>query len=123
MNNRFVSIPHWFVGKALFFFEYNLNLVDDQSCGSLYAFVEVMKSHKTSPCTKKIPMVQPFTNNETKKHAILDVADIRSIVGLLQKVDIKNKTPEATNWFYVVSPSTSFDNDMAQNAGKLSDLL
>lgn len=58
-------------------------------------------------------MVQPFCNNDTKKYAVvLDVADIGLIVGLIQKTNIVNNKVESANWFYVISPSTAFDQDM-----------
>lgn len=123
VNHRFESVAHWFVGRLLFFFEYDLELVEGREYGSLYAIVEVMKLHKTSPHTKSIPMVQPFRNNDTKKYAVLDVADIRSVVGLIQKTDVVNNKVESANWFYVISPSTAFDQDMSVNAGKIGDLL
>ncbi|KAI8640490.1 hypothetical protein BD408DRAFT_434132 [Parasitella parasitica] len=123
VNRQFVPMPHWFVGKALFFFEANLDLVEGQAHGSLYAFVEVMKNHKTSPYSKYVPMVQPSREDETKKYAVSDVADIRTIAGLIQKTDIKNNRAESSNWYFVISPSSAFDQDMSVNAGKLSDLL
>jgi hypothetical protein len=119
-------VPHWFVGKVLFYFEYDLQLAirdNGISCGSLYAIVEVMKHHQTSPHSKNIPMVQPFRENETKKFVVIDVADIVSVVGLLQKTDLVNRNIESSNWFYVISPSTAFDTNMASYSGKLGDLL
>jgi hypothetical protein len=123
LNNRLQSIPHWYVGKLLFFFEIDLELVEGRNCGSFYALVEVMKHHKTSAHSKAIPMVQPFGENETKKFAVLDAADIISTIGLVQKTELKNNLVESSNWFYVISPSTAFDGDMSRNAGKISDLL
>ena len=123
INNCNVSVAHWFVGKLLFFFEYNLQLNSSDECGSLYAIVEVMKTHKTSPYSKSIPMVQPFVAGQVKKYAVIDVADIKSVVGLIQKTEIRNRQVDSTNWFYVISPSTAFNVDMASCAGKLSELL
>jgi hypothetical protein len=61
---------------------------------------------------------------ETKKYAVLDVADIRSTVDLIQKAEIKrNNKVESSNWYYDISPSTAFNNDMLVNAGKISELL
>jgi hypothetical protein len=68
-------------------------------------------------------MVQPFREDESKKYAVVDVADIRTIAGLIQKTDIKNNRPESSSWYFVISPSSAFDQDMSANAGKLSDLL
>ncbi|CEP20180.1 hypothetical protein [Parasitella parasitica] len=85
LNHHFVPVSHWFVGKTLIYFEANLDLAPGQTCVSLYAFVEVMKIHKASPYAKYIQMVQPFRDHETKKFAVLDVADIRTITGLIQK--------------------------------------
>jgi hypothetical protein len=116
------SIPHWYVGKLLFFFEIDLALVQGRNCGSFYAVVEVMKSHKTALHSKSIPLVQPFRENEAKKYAVIDVADIISTVGLIQKTDLVNKEVVSSNWYYVISPSTAFDEDMSKNAGKINDL-
>ena len=117
------SIPHWFVGKLLFFFEYDLELAGDKQQGSFYAIVEVMKAHKTASQSKSIPLIQPFSETESKKYAVLDVADIISTVGLIQKTKISNKKIETSNWFYVISPSTAFHKDMSVNAGKINELL
>lgn len=70
-------------------------------------------------------MVQPFGSNNTKKYAVLDVADIRSVVSLIQKTDVVNnkRKVESSNWFYEISPSTAFNQDMSINAGKISDLI
>lgn len=97
--------------------------MDIKEVGSFYAVAEMMKTHKTSPFSKSIPLVQPFKDNETKKYAVLDAADIISVVGLIQKTDLKNNQVESSNWFYVISPSTAFNQDMSTNAGKLTDLL
>ena len=123
MNKRLQSIPHWYVGKLLFFFEFDLEITKpSRRHGSFYALVEVMKIHKTAPHSTTIPMVQPFLATEAKKYAILDAADIISVVGLIQKTDLKNNQVESSNWFYVISPSTAFHLDMSTNAGKNSDL-
>ncbi|GAA5802204.1 hypothetical protein HPULCUR_012118 [Helicostylum pulchrum] len=123
MNKRLQSIPHWYVGKLLFFFEFDLEITEpSRRHGSFYALVEVMKIHKTAPHSTTIPMVQPFLATEAKKYAILDAADIISVIGLIQKTDLKNNQIESSNWFYVISPSTAFHLDMSTNAGKISDL-
>ncbi|KAG2228435.1 hypothetical protein INT48_000366, partial [Thamnidium elegans] len=123
VRNRLQSISNWYVAKVLFFFEIDLELPESRSCGSFYAVVEVMKSHKTSPYSKCIPLVHPFPANETKKYAVIDVGDILSVVGLIQKTDLVNNQAQSSNWFYVISPSTAFDRDMSINTGKISDLL
>ncbi|KAG2228641.1 hypothetical protein INT48_000980 [Thamnidium elegans] len=123
VNNRLQSIPNWYLGKLLFFFEIDLELEESRPHGSFYAVVEVMKSHKTALHSKSIPMVQPFSETENKKYAVIDVADIISTVGLIQKIDLKNNQVESSNWFYVISPSTAFHKDMSTNAGKINDLL
>ncbi|CEP16633.1 hypothetical protein [Parasitella parasitica] len=123
VNHHFVPVSHWFVGKTLFYFESNLDLAPGQACGSLYAFVEVMKIHKASPYAKHIPMVQPFRDHKAKKFAVFDVAHIRTITGLIQKTDLKSNGVQSSNWFYVISPTCSaFDEDMSCNAVKLGDL-
>jgi hypothetical protein len=47
---------------------------------------------------------------------MMDVADVTP-------ADLKNNQIESTNGFYVISPSTAFDQDMSTNAGQISDLL
>ncbi|CEP16956.1 hypothetical protein [Parasitella parasitica] len=110
LNHRIQSIPHWFVGKVLFYFD-------------LYAVVEVMKAHRTASHSNNIPLVQPFRDSELKKFAVVDVADIVSVVGSLQKTDLVNRRIESSNWFYIISPSTAFDENMASYSGQLGDLL
>ncbi|KAI9243055.1 hypothetical protein EDC94DRAFT_531376, partial [Helicostylum pulchrum] len=123
-NNRLQSVPNWYVGKLLFFFEFDLEITKtSRRHGSFYALVEVMKIHKTALHSTAIPMVQPFSESESKKYAILDAADITSVVGLIQKTELKNNQVESSNWFYVISPSTAFHLDMSTNAGKITDLL
>ncbi|CEP09538.1 hypothetical protein [Parasitella parasitica] len=124
VKNHFVLVSHWFVDKTLSYFEANLDLAAGQTCGSLYAFVEVMKIQKASPHAKHIPMVQPFRDHETKKFTVLDVADIMKITGLRQKTDInKVNSVQSSNWFYVITPTCSaFDEDMSCNSVKLGDL-
>ncbi|CEP14481.1 hypothetical protein [Parasitella parasitica] len=91
--------------------------------GSLYAILEVMKSHKVSPYSKAVPMVQPFSKEKSKKYAVIDVADIVSTDGLIQKIKFnKNNKPAATNWFYLFSPSNPFKSNMSLNTGKISEL-
>ncbi|CEP19777.1 hypothetical protein [Parasitella parasitica] len=64
-----------------------------------------------------------ITQKESKKYAVIDVADIVSIVGLIQKIEFnKNNKPAATNWFYIISPSNPFKSNMSLNAGKISEL-
>ncbi|CEP06937.1 hypothetical protein, partial, partial [Parasitella parasitica] len=126
LNQRIQSVAHWFIGKVLFYFEYDLQLAlneGETSCGSLYAVVEVMKNHRTSPYSNNIPLVQPFRDSEVKKFAVVNVADIVSTVGLLQKTDLLNRRIQTSNWFYVISPSTAFDENMASYCGHLGDLL
>ena len=124
VNNRLKSVPNWYVGKLLFFFEFDLEITEtNRRHGSFYALVEVMKFHKTALHSTAIPMVQPFSESESKKYAILDAADITSVVGLIQKTELKNNQVESSNWFYVISPSTAFHLDMSTNAGKITDLL
>ncbi|CEP20049.1 hypothetical protein [Parasitella parasitica] len=65
-----------------------------------------MKAHRTASHSNNIPLVQPFRDSEVKKFAVVDVADIVSVVGLLQKTDLVNRRIESSNWFYVISPST-----------------
>ncbi|KAI9243382.1 hypothetical protein EDC94DRAFT_669616, partial [Helicostylum pulchrum] len=90
-NNRLQSVPNWYVGKLLFFFEFDLEITKtSRRHGSFYALVEVMKIHKTALHSTAIPMVQPFSESESKKYAILDAADITSVVGLIQKTELKN---------------------------------
>ncbi|KAI9243214.1 hypothetical protein EDC94DRAFT_670572, partial [Helicostylum pulchrum] len=123
-NNRLQSVPNWYVGKLLFFFEFDLEITKtSRRHGSFYALVEVMKIHKTALHSTAIPMVQPFSESESKKYAILDAADITSVVGLIQKTELKNNQVESSNWFYAISPSTAFHLDMSTNAGKITDLL
>ncbi|CEP16958.1 hypothetical protein [Parasitella parasitica] len=124
LNHVEQPVPHWYCGRLLFFFEANLLLSPGaNTTGSLYAIREVMKSHKNSPYSKAVAMVQPFFADEAKKYAVIDVADIISTVGLIQKIEFyKNNKPAATNWFYLISPSTSFKSNISLNAGKISEL-
>ncbi|GAA5806561.1 hypothetical protein HPULCUR_012098 [Helicostylum pulchrum] len=113
-------------GGEFIMFESNFDLEITKTSrrhGSFYALVEVMKIHKTALHSTAIPMVQPFSESESKKYAILDAADITSVVGLIQKTELKNNQVESSNWFYVISPSTAFHLDMSTNAGKITDLL
>jgi len=120
IRGHIVSVPHWYVGKLLFFFAFNLELGNPH--GSLYAVVEVMNLHRTANHSKSIPMVQPF-KQDSKKHVVIDVADITSVVGLIQKTDIVANTIKSFNWFYAIAPYTAFNDDMSTNAGQISNLL
>lgn len=68
-------------------------------------------------------MIQPFSEVETKKYAVLDVANIVSTVGLIQKTDTENNNTESPNRYYIIPPSTSFNKDISVIAGKIYELL
>ncbi|KAL9539149.1 hypothetical protein MBANPS3_010440 [Mucor bainieri] len=98
---------------------YNMGLDVVANRGSFYAIVEMMKMHRTANYSSSIPMVQPATATSTgsKTYAVIDVGDITSTVGLIQKTDVINGVASLANWFYLISPSTAFDADMKPYCG------
>lgn len=74
-----------------------------------------MKSHGVSKHSNFIPVVTPYDVKENKKIAVVDVADIVSVVGLL-------KTKNESKSFFVITPSTVFNTDMKTTAGNISNL-
>ena len=108
------AVSHWYVGKILFYFEYNLQ-TSHSPAGSFYAVAEVMSKHSTAAHSKSIPLVCPFGNTQSKKYAVFDVADIISTVGLLEK-------SADSQWLFVISPTTAFSNDMSKTAGSIVNL-
>lgn len=115
INEAGEKVVHWYVGRVLFFFEYDLK-TSRSNCGSFYAIAEIMKLHDVANHSESIPKVLPYEPNERyKKYAVFDVADIVSVVGLIA---------DGTNskWMYVVSPSTAFNKNMKLTAGKVGNL-
>ena len=65
----------------LFFFKYSLDDI-----GRVYAVLEVMTSHSVGARSLCIPIVVPFKSDEIKKIVAVNIADIRTVVGLLNRV-------------------------------------
>ncbi|KAI8635741.1 hypothetical protein BD408DRAFT_407680 [Parasitella parasitica] len=119
INGR--SIPHWFVGTILFFFEHTFQ-------GERYflAFVEVMKRHTVASHDKSIPVVymnqsrlqQLAIGNERvieSKYAVTKIVDILLQVGLVQSLEDELK-------FSVIGSYHVFEQDMFVNAGNIAVL-
>ncbi|KAI7892666.1 uncharacterized protein EV154DRAFT_601540 [Mucor mucedo] len=120
-RGRISQVTNWYVGRLLFFFEYAF---DETS--SFYAVLEVMKRHSAASHSPCIPTVVPYENNEEKKIVVINIADIVTVVGLLKmvthSVNGKKVTYQDSSSLFVISPSTSFDDDMKKTAGKISNL-
>jgi hypothetical protein len=114
-------MTNWYVGRLLFFFVYAFD-----EAGSFYTVLEVMNNHSAASHSPCIPTVVPFKESEVKKIVVIDIADIVTVVGLLKVVNQVSSgnrvTFEETNSFFVISPSTCFDDDMKKKAGKISNL-
>lgn len=85
-----------------------------------------MKKHSAANHSSCIPTVTPFGNEEVKKVVVIDIADIVSVVGLLQMVSHvvngKKITFRQADSLFVISPSTTFENDMKKTAGSIINL-
>ena len=69
------------MSESFFFFKYSLDDI-----GRVYAVLEVVTSHFLGAPSLCIPNVVPFKSDEVKKIVTVNIADIRTVVGLLNRV-------------------------------------
>lgn len=115
------TITAWFVGKILFFFPFNFE-DDPMQQGSLYALVETAKSHQVAKHDPSIPTVTLFEANDSPKLAVVDVANIVSMLALIPVVHRHGSAIVQTKEYYCIAPSTCFNIDRDKSVGKLKNL-
>ncbi len=110
------------MGKVLFFFQYNFKHADTPA-GSFYALIETAKSHTTANHDPTIPVVTLFEANENPKLVVVDVANIVSLLALIAVVTRHGSTiNESKDHYYCIAPSTCFDINLQNSAGKLRNI-
>ncbi|CAO3644805.1 unnamed protein product [Mucor hiemalis] len=122
-GGRHVKVKEWFVGKVLFFFQYNFKHADTPA-GSFYALIETAKSHTTANHDPTIPVVTLFEANENAKLVVVDVANIVSLLALIAVVTRHGprSMSQKTTTYYCIAPSTCFDINLQNSAGKLRNI-